>query len=279
MFHTKLTVVCSPEYTEILVAETSEIGFDTFLENENGFEAFVEETKYDHDALLEILNRYSQSTTLSYSFDKVEKRNWNDEWEKSSHPIIVDDKCLIRAHFHQIEKKYPYEITITPKMSFGTGHHQTTYLMIQTQMEIDHNGKIVMDAGCGTAVLSIMASKLGAKSVDAFDIDEWSTINGLENIDVNHCNNISIRKGKVSDLTFTDKFDIILANINKNILLEEMALYKAHLKPGGQLLLSGFFENDISDLKNAATPLGFTEHKRYGKENWASLLLQLSVAD
>lgn len=279
MFYTKLLVICSPEFTEILIAETSEVGFDTFMENENGFEAYVEEQNYDHEALLEILKRYSENTSLSYSFDKVEKKNWNDEWEKSYKPIIVEDKCLIRAHFHNIEKTYPYEITITPKMSFGTGHHQTTYLMIQAQMEIDHQDKVVMDAGCGTAILSIMASKLGAKSVDSFDIDEWSVINGQENIDVNQCTGITIRQGKVSELVFSETFDIVLANINKNILLEEIGLYKTHLKPGGLLLLSGFFENDIVDLMNAAAPLGFVEQKRYERETWVSLLLYLPVVN
>lgn len=278
MFYTKLLVVCSPEFTEILIAETSEIGFDTFMENENGFEAYVENENYDHASLEEIINRYQEATSITYTLDKIEKKNWNEEWENNYHPIIVEDKCLIRAHFHNLEKKYKYEITITPKMSFGTGHHQTTYLMIQAQMEVDHKDKLVMDAGCGTAILSIMASKLNAKKVEAFDIDDWSVPNGQENIDVNGCTNITLRQGKVSELTFTNTFDIVLANINKNILLEEIGLYKNHMKPGGMLLLSGFYTHDIVDLVNAATALGFTLQKQFEKETWVSLVLQLASA-
>ena len=159
-------------------------------------------------------------------------------------------------------------------MSFGTGHHQTTYLMIKNQMEMDHRGKRVMDAGCGTAVLSIMASKLGAKEVEAFDIDEWSVVNGKENQEVNHCANINQQQGKLADLTFDENFDIILANINKNVLLDEMHQYAAYLNPGGLLLLSGFFEDDIADLLKSANRYHMKELGRDSRENWAALLLQ-----
>jgi ribosomal protein L11 methyltransferase len=274
MFYTKLQVICDKEFSEILIAEISEAGFDTFMEIENGFEAFVEEEKFDIELLNDIKIKYSGATKVEYLFDKIVKQNWNDEWEKSYHPINVEDKCLIRAHFHSPDKKYPYEIVITPKMSFGTGHHQTTYLMVKSQMDMDYKNKVVMDAGCGTAILSIMACKLGAKKVEAFDIDEWSVVNGKENSEVNGCNNIHQRQGKISDLTFDDDFDIILANINKNVLLQEMAQYAAYLKPGGQLLLSGFFEEDIKDLLTEASKYSLREVKRDSKENWASLLLQ-----
>jgi ribosomal protein L11 methyltransferase len=146
--------------------------------------------------------------------------------------------------------------------------------MVKNQMEMNHKDKIVMDAGCGTAILSIMASKLGAKKVEAFDIDEWSVINGKENTEVNDCRNVTQRQGKISDLTFDDDFDIILANINKNVLIQEMAQYAAYLKPGGQLLLSGFFEEDIKDLLAEANKYTLKEIRRDTKENWASLLLQ-----
>jgi ribosomal protein L11 methyltransferase len=180
---------------------------------------------------------------------------------------------MIRADFHKPEKNYKYEIIITPKMSFGTGHHQTTYLMVKNQMDMDHKNKMVMDAGCGTAILAVMASKLGAMKVEAFDIDEWSVINGQENIEVNKCNNINIRQGKISDLTFDDNFDIILANINKNILLVEMAQYAAYLNPGGHLLLSGFYEKDIPDLMEEAQRYSLQHVRSDERENWAALLL------
>jgi ribosomal protein L11 methyltransferase len=273
MYYTRLTVLCDPDFSEILMAEIGEVGFDTFMETQAGFEAYCEQEKFDAILLNELQEKYSFVKPLLFTFDTIEKKNWNEEWEKNLQPIIVDDRCLVRAEFHKLEKKYPYEIIITPKMSFGTGHHQTTYLMLKAQLDIEHQNKTVMDAGCGTAILSIMASKRGATSIEAFDIDEWSVINGQENIENNHCNNINIRQGKISEMPFSGSFDLILANINKNVLLAEMAQYAQYLKPGGLLLLSGFYMSDIDDLKAAALPFGLHEHKRDEKETWVCLLL------
>ncbi len=272
MFYTRLKVICSTEISEILMAEVGELGFDSFLETDNGFEAYVEGENYDKTHLIVIREKYQQAGAVFYQ-DRIEKQNWNEEWEKSYEPIIVDDKCLIRAEFHSIEKKYPYELIITPKMSFGTGHHQTTYLMVKSQMDIDHRNKRVMDAGCGTAILSVLASKLGAKEVEAFDIDEWSVSNGNENIEVNQCANIHHQQGKLSELKFTGKFDIILANINKNVLLDEIKLYQEYLVPDGLLLLSGFYMEDIPDLLQEASQYKLVELRRDERENWSSLLL------
>ena len=274
MFYTRLQVICDPEFSEILMAEIAEVGFDTFMETEKGFEAFVEEEKFDLDHLQSIKAKYKHVNPLIFFQDKIQKQNWNEEWEKSIEPIIVDDKCLVRAEFHKLDKKYPYEIVITPKMSFGTGHHQTTYLMLKSQMKMDHKGKRVMDAGCGTAILSIMASKLGANEVEAFDIDEWSTVNGKENIENNQCSNVHLYQGKISEMKFTVTFDIILANINKNILLAEMKSYADFLSARGQLLLSGFYTQDLDDLKQEASSYNLSEVFRDEKETWASLLLQ-----
>lgn len=273
MYYSRLQVICDPDYSEILMAEVGEAGFDSFLESENGFEAYVEMENYDKEQLHLIKQKYQKQTSIVFYQDRIQKQNWNEEWEKSYEPIIVDDRCLIRADFHKIEKKYPYELIITPKMSFGTGHHQTTYLMIKNQMDIDHSGKRVMDAGCGTAILSVMAAKLGAASVEAFDIDEWSVSNGKENIEVNGCTNINHQRGKLSELNFDGKFDVILANINKNVLLEEIRLYKGYLSPGGLLLLSGFYVEDIPDLLDEAGQYGLVEKTRDDRENWAALLL------
>ncbi len=276
MYYSRLKVICDAEFSEILMAEIGEVGFDTFMETDDGFEAYVEKENYNKELLQSIKEKYTQHTPLVFYQDRIEKQNWNEEWEKNYEPIIVDDRCLIRADFHKIEKKYPYEIIITPKMSFGTGHHQTTYLMIKNQLDIDHKNKRVMDAGCGTSILSVMAAKLGALEVEAFDIDEWSVSNGKENIEVNGSSNIVHQQlGKLSDFTFEGKFDIILANINKNVLLDEMELYKNLLQPNGLLLLSGFYTSDIADLLREANPLGLQEVRRDEKETWAALLLQL----
>jgi ribosomal protein L11 methyltransferase len=274
MYYTRLQVICNPDFAEILMAEIAEAGFDTFMETEKGFEAYVELEKFDKEQLQYIKDRYSDQTPLIFYQDRIQKQNWNEEWEKSYQPIIVDDKCLIRAEFHKIDKVYPYVITITPKMSFGTGHHQTTYLMVKAQIDIDHENKRVMDAGCGTAILSIMASKRGAKEVVAFDIDEWSVINGKENIEVNNCNNISLQQGKLSEVNITGTFDIVLANINKNVLLDEIKLYQEYLVPGGLLLLSGFYTHDIADLLKEGSTYNLKEVSRDERETWASLLLK-----
>ena len=206
----RLQVVCDPDFSEILMAEIADAGFDTFMETEKGFEAYVEKENFDANRLEEIKQKYKSVNPLLFYWDKIQKQNWNEQWENSLEPIIVDNRCLIRASFHKVEQKYPYEIIITPKMSFGTGHHQTTYLMIKAQLDLDHSGKRVMDAGCGTAILSIMAAKRKAKEIVAFDIDEWSVINGKENIENNQCENIQLLQGKISDLELSGEFDIFI---------------------------------------------------------------------
>jgi ribosomal protein L11 methyltransferase len=273
MYYTRLTVGCKDDFREMLLAEIADAGFDTFMETETGFEAYAEQESYDQPKLDELKNKYVEAMIV-YRFDRIEKKNWNEEWEKNYEPILVEGKCLIRAEFHVPERKYPFEIIITPKMSFGTGHHQTTYLMIQSQLAIDHKNKRVMDAGCGTAILSVMASKLGAREVEAFDIDEWSVINGAENIQINQCPNIHLQQGKISELSFSGSFDIVLANINKNVLLEEIRQYSSLLDQTGCLLLSGFYEQDISDLLNEAARYQLKELSRSTREGWASLLLR-----
>ena len=275
MHYTQLTVTCSPDFTDILIAELSEGGFDTFQENENGFDAYAEGDNFSQEIVDEVKSRYAQVTELDFSFQKIEKKNWNEEWEKNYEPIDVDGKCLIRADFHKPAKKFPYEIIITPKMSFGTGHHQTTYLMIKNQMNIDHKDKRVMDAGCGTAILAIMASKLGATEIEAFDIDEWSVVNGEENKELNNTKNIRIQQGKISEVSLTGKFDIILANINKNVLLSEMKIYASYLTPSGKLLLSGFYTHDIDDLKSESAKYKLKEVLRDERQTWACLHLEL----
>lgn len=274
MYYSRLQVTCDPGFSELIMAEIGEAGFDTFMETEKGFEAYVEMEHYDKEQVEAIKEKYSALTALDFYFDRIEKQNWNEAWEKSYAPIIVEDRCLIRASFHKPEKEYPYEIIITPKMSFGTGHHQTTYLMVKNQLDIEHMGKRVMDAGCGTAILSIMASKRGADEVLAFDIDEWSIVNGRENIEENACSNISLQQGKINEVTIQGTFDIILANINKNVLLDEIKTYQHYLNKEGLLLLSGFYTHDIDDLKKEAALYNLHEVKRDERETWASLLLK-----
>lgn len=276
MHHTRLQVTCDPGFAEILMAELAEANFETFLENDSGFEAYAEGDRYDPSIVEMIRQKYEPLTPLQFHYSKIPKRNWNEEWEKSFSPIVVEERCVIRASFHQIETRYPIEIVITPKMSFGTGHHQTTYLMVKRMLSMNFGDKRVMDAGCGTGILAIVASRLGASEVQAFDIDEWSIENGNENTVVNNCVNIRIQQGKITEVDLTGEFDVILANINKNVLLEELGEYANFLVPGGYLLLSGFFTLDIPDLLAEASRHTLTEAGRDERETWASLLLQKS---
>lgn len=273
-FHTCLRVSCDPALNELLIAELSEAGFDSFLELDDGFEAYAEGDSYDRQRADAIREKYAASTSLTYSWSKVEARNWNAEWEKSFSPVVVDNRCLIRAAFHSADQDYPVEIVITPKMSFGTGHHQTTWLMVKTMLDLDHSNKRVMDAGCGTGILSILASKLGAAEVEAFDIDDWSIENAVENTAINHCPNIRIQKGKITDVGLDGLFDIVLANINKSVLLSEMRNYVQFLAPEGLLVISGFFETDIPGLLDTAQGFKLKEVARDQRDEWASLLLR-----
>lgn len=274
MFYTRLQVVCDSQFADILMAEIAEAGFDTFMETEKGFEAYGEENLTNARLLADIQQKYQHVSPLLFFQDRVARENWNEEWEKNVEPIIVEDQCLIRAAFHVIDRKYPYEIVITPKMSFGTGHHATTQLMIGQQLQLDHQGKRVMDAGCGTGVLSIMAHLRGATETVAFDIDEWSVINAQENVELNRAQSISVWQGKLGDRHYAQPFDIILANINKNVLLVDLPAYAQHLAAGGHLLLSGFYREDCTDLVEAARPVGFVPLRETTREGWASLLLQ-----
>lgn len=273
MNFTRLEVDCQPEYTEILIAELAEAGFGMFMETETGFEADAEETEVDASLIDSIREKYAHIQPLTFRISSVKKENWNEEWEKNVSPVFIDDQCLIRAEFHKVPGKFPYEIIITPKMSFGTGHHPTTHLMVKSQLSIDHAGKLVMDAGCGTAILSVMASKRGAKRVEAFDIDAWSIENGEENASLNHCSNIRIRQGTIVDFSWPEPFDIILANINRNILLKEMGMYARCLALRGTLQLSGFYIKDIPDLLTEASKFGLAPVAQDEREQWATLRL------
>lgn len=270
--YVSVQVQCKAEFIEILIAELADIGYDSFWEHETGFEAYIEEDKINEELLEEVLNRYKADSEVSYNLQNIEEKNWNVEWETHFEPIIVEDKCLVRATFHHIKENYPYEIIINPKMSFGTGHHATTYLMLQWQMELDHQNKKVIDAGCGTGILSIMAAKRGASSILAFDNNEWAIENGRENFELNHCAEIQYFLGTVSDVDAYHEYDIILANINRNVLLEEMHLYVNKLNAGGQLLLSGFYDKDASLIIQEANKQNLELNGKKERSDWVALL-------
>ena len=190
-----MLVTCPSDWTDVLIAELAERGYDGFLETEAGFETYREAEAFDEAVLREVLDKYQSQAAISYVLQTVEEQNWNEEWEKNFEPITVGDQCRVRATFHAADPSYPYEIIINPQMSFGTGHHATTHLMLQNQLHLEHEGKRVMDAGCGTGILSIMAEKRGAARVFAFDTDEWAVNNSRENFDLNDCSAIEVISG------------------------------------------------------------------------------------
>lgn len=249
------------------MAEFATIGFDNFQETNDGFITNTN-TNVDIDAVNDIIKRYKEQSGVSYSVNEVDKENWNKKWEESYSPIIVENKCIVRASFHPPQPDYSIEIIINPKMSFGTGHHETTYLMMAAQLTIDHKNKAILDAGCGTGILSILSGKLGATSITAYDNDEWVFGNVQENIKNNDIK-AEVLLGTVQSITFNSKFDIILANINKNILLLDIPYYARLLMPEGTLILSGFYQNDLQEIEQLALNNSLQLVTTNTKNDWA----------
>ena len=274
MDYLELTLTVEPDFSEILMAELAEIGFDSFVETEDGLQAYVLENEFEERALKELMENYADKTPLIYALKKIEKQNWNKEWESNFSPIKVLDKVYIRATFHEsAAASYEHEIIITPKMSFGTGHHETTSQVMELQLEIDHNNKSVLDVGTGTGILAILASKLGATKTHAFDIDEWSVENTIENIALNDTPEITVDLGTI-DSQKPEEYDIVLANINRNILLAEIPKYNSFLKESGHLIVSGFYLHDIEDIETLANTCGLKKIKQISKNNWAAVVFK-----
>ncbi|NNK31413.1 MAG: 50S ribosomal protein L11 methyltransferase [Flavobacteriaceae bacterium] len=254
--------------SEILVAELSQLGFDSFLETETGLLAYIPATG-DTPELEGIGILSNPDFKISYNCNEVAPVNWNETWEKNFDPILIDQSCAIRAPFHPAFD-VPYEIVIEPKMSFGTGHHETTHMMVQFLLRAELKGKSVLDLGCGTGVLAILAAMRGADRVTAIDIDHWSYENSVENANRNGQATIEIVQGDAS-LLEGRKFDLILANINRNVLLEDLPIYAdALIAPGGELYLSGFYEEDLSLLNAESLKLGLHLTEKLKKGNWVS---------
>lgn len=270
MNYIKLTYTVSPVVpgNEILMAHLSEAGFESFVESDTGFEAFVPEADFN-EVLLPVESEF-EGIQFEFTKEEIEQKNWNEEWEKSFSPVMVDDKCCIRADFHPPCGNVKLEVIITPKMSFGTGHHDTTWLMVKHLFETDLKKKSFLDMGCGTGVLAIVASKLGADPVLGIDIDEWSIENAKENCLLNAVNNIEILLGDAS-LLGEQKFDVIAANINRNVLLRDIPVYSSVMNAGGTLLLSGFFESDFEVLKGKAESCGLRFAEEEVRNGWGML--------
>lgn len=255
--------------TEILIAELGYAGFESFVENEEGVIAYIQKEEWDDAILKDIFVLQSQEFEITYSFEEIAQVNWNSEWEKNFNPIVVDEKVSIRAPFHE-DPNLEYDIVIEPKMSFGTGHHETTHMMVQHLLALDVKDKKTLDMGCGTGILAILAEMKGAKPIDAIDIDNWCFLNSIENIQRNNCQHITAYEGE-ANLLLGKKYDVIIANINRNILLNDMAVYSGCLKREGVLLLSGFYKKDIPLLDEEASVHGLNLEKTLERNGWFSL--------
>lgn len=276
MNYIELSLELVPDFTEIITAELGEIGYESFVETEEGLLAYIVENEYNESFIKLLVERY-EDAEIQWQTKVIERRNWNEEWEKSYQPIEVEDKVRVRASFHQLDDRFEYDLLITPKMSFGTGHHETTWLVMQRQLSLPHQGIDVLDVGCGTGILAILARKLGARNLTAFDIDEWCIENTTENFGLNGIvDQHDVFQGTIDDLRSERMYGGILANINRNILLKDMASYDAHLLPGGWLVVSGFYESDAAEISGCAAKFGLKQVEFHTRNQWATLVFQKS---
>jgi len=274
MSYLEIKFVCSPNndiVNSILSSVIAEIGFESFEETESGTTGYIEEKIFDEKALQRVIDNFPVEADISYSVKKTEDRNWNEEWEKNYfQPLVIDNRCIIYSTFHDVRDTYEYNIIIDPKMAFGTGHHQTTKLMIKAILNMDIENKAVLDMGSGTAVLAILCSMRGADPVTAIDIDKWAYDNAVENTQLNNVKNIEVKIGG-AELLGAQKFDIILANINRNILLNDIKHYVKVLNPDGELYMSGFYTEDVPVISEECEKYDLKHLDTSVIDNWASV--------
>jgi len=263
------TVTPKEPASEILIAELGYAGFESFVDTENGFVGYIQKAEWNENILATIFVLNNDEFKISYEIEEIEQVNWNKEWEKNFNPIQVDDFVSIRAPFHD-DPNLKYDIVIEPKMSFGTGHHETTHMMVQHLNRLDLVGKKTLDMGCGTGILAIFAEMKGAEPIDAIDIDTWCYENSIENVERNNCEHISVYEGDAS-LLKDKKYDVVIANINRNILLNDMKTYVDCLNENAILLLSGFYKEDIPVIENEISKYDLKIESVIERNNWVSL--------
>lgn len=260
----------SEELAEVLMAEMAELGFESFSDTESGFDAYIQANSYNNDDLNALLaSYYEDQISIKIEESTIKAQNWNAVWESNFDPIVIDNRCTIRAPFHTDMPILKFDIVIEPKMSFGTGHHATTYLVTEWLLDNDVQNLRVLDMGCGTGILAILAAMKNAKSVDAIDIDEWAYDNAIENVKTNNVTNtVTVMQGDAA-LLQGKTYDAILANINRNILLQDMAAYATSLEVGGTLVVSGIFTEDIPTVAEEAVKQGLTLVEEKSRNKWA----------
>ena len=276
MAYIQVEIQCDDSISELLIAALLDLSFDSFQETDSALLAFIEKDHYDEEALRTLLTNYKNEDGSSIHFlaEPLEEKNWNEEWEKNFDPVLIGEKVFIRATFHQPRPDIPFEIVIDPKMSFGTGHHATTSLMIRQMLTLKIENRNILDAGTGTGILAILAKKLGANKIVATDIDEWCITNSQENFELNRIEDIALLKGTIQELQLKSQFDIVLANINKNVLLDEIPTYATLLSKDGILVLSGFYETDADDIMGRAKNFNLKNINIDGLNSWACLIFE-----
>ena len=262
-------------FADILVAKLNEIEFESYIEDQNGLKAYIQTHLFNKSAVNEIINETAKFTELSCKISKVIQENWNKKWEQNFLPVHVNDRCVIRSDFHASFSEKEYELIITPKMSFGTGHHETTSLMMNRMFDIDFSNKQVLDIGSGTGVLSILASKLGANFGLGIDIDAWALENSLENKELNNISNIEFVQADIKQIE-DNSFDIILANINRNIIINELDDYVRFMNKKSEILISGFFKEDVDLILEKTEQLSLELVYSKNKNKWQILHLKRS---
>ncbi|TCO88600.1 ribosomal protein L11 methyltransferase [Bacteroides heparinolyticus] len=270
------TTPCTEVVNDVLSAVLAEAGFESFVEQTDGINAYIQKALYNESALKEALAEFPlPDVNIEYNYTEAEDRNWNEEWEKNFfQPIVIDNRCVIHSTFHKDVPQAEYDIVINPQMAFGTGHHETTSLIISELLDSDLQEKSLLDMGCGTSILAILARMRGATPCTAIDIDEWCVRNSLENIELNRVDNIDVFQGDASSLKDKGPFDIIIANINRNILLNDMKHYVSRMNQGGSLLMSGFYANDIPAIQAEAEKNGLHLIHHCEKNQWAVVLFR-----
>lgn len=262
------------ELNEIILAFLSDSDYEMFEENEQGMNAYIQQEKYSESDLISLLSAIPNHEKINYEIAVIEGKNWNKEWESNFSPVDINDTVFIRAPFHPANDHYKHEIIIEPKMSFGTGHHPTTTLMIQLMLENNFKNRSVLDMGCGSGILAILASQLGANTILAVDFDQWAYENTIENCERNNAKEIEVLKGNVNAI-IGKKFDFILANINRNILLSDTFQYASCLNEHGILMQSGFLIEDEKLLIENANNFGLNHITSVHKEKWSAMTFQL----
>lgn len=265
---------CTPDYTDLLAAYLADIDYESFEPDDNSLTAYIKAELFDIEKVRAAISDLPISLPTKVSYEFIEGKDWNEEWEKNYfQPIVIGDKCVIHSTFHNHVPDALYDIVIDPKMAFGTGHHFTTRLILSYLLDMDLHGKSVIDVGTGTGILAILAKMRGASRVDAIEIDPPAYENACEHTTLNKVD-INVILGDASSLSQLSPADIIIANINRNVIMNDIATYVTRLEPGGTMILSGFYKHDIPVLMEVASPLGLSLQSRRVENDWTAISLQ-----